>query len=229
MKRCPHCNATYPDSTARCPRDGLDLVDDEDPFSSASVRNVDAFTTSDSSGSTFSAPGLGAAGSSGNDDGSLDIGRLMVSDAAGKLTPDQAQTIFKALSSGNKIEAIRLFRTYTGAGLKDAKDAVEAAGSAGSDSSPVDAKRILSESGFGNLTSEQKVMVIQILRSGNKIAAIKALRDATGMGLKDSKNVVDSICQSEGLAPQASGGCAAVLVGGIGVGFATWFMHHFIR
>lgn len=37
-----------------------------------------------------------------------------------KLTP-----VFKALTLGNKIEAIKLVRTLTGCGLKEAKDCVE--------------------------------------------------------------------------------------------------------
>lgn len=37
-----------------------------------------------------------------------------------KLTP-----VFKALAHGNKIEAIKLVRSMTGCGLKEAKDCVE--------------------------------------------------------------------------------------------------------
>jgi ribosomal protein L7/L12 len=37
-----------------------------------------------------------------------------------KLTP-----VFRALVGGNKIEAIKLIRTMTGCGLKEAKDCVE--------------------------------------------------------------------------------------------------------
>jgi ribosomal protein L7/L12 len=39
--------------------------------------------------------------------------------------PGQAE-IFDLLSRGQKIQAIKLYRQRTGAGLKDAKDAVEA-------------------------------------------------------------------------------------------------------
>jgi len=41
------------------------------------------------------------------------------------VTPE-ARAIGAALSAGNKIEAIRLYRKATGAGLKDAKDAIDA-------------------------------------------------------------------------------------------------------
>ena len=39
---------------------------------------------------------------------------------------DQAQQILKLLASGQKIAAIKLYRVQSGAGLKEAKDAVEA-------------------------------------------------------------------------------------------------------
>ncbi len=44
---------------------------------------------------------------------------------ANELTPEQLTTIGNAVYSGNKIEAIKLYRTATGGDLKDSKDAVE--------------------------------------------------------------------------------------------------------
>jgi ribosomal protein L7/L12 len=42
-----------------------------------------------------------------------------------ELTPEQLTHVSNALYAGNKIEAIKLFRTATGKDLKDSKDAVE--------------------------------------------------------------------------------------------------------
>ncbi len=42
------------------------------------------------------------------------------------LTPGQLDELKALLRRGNKIEAIKHFRTYTGFGLKEAKDAVDA-------------------------------------------------------------------------------------------------------
>ena len=44
---------------------------------------------------------------------------------ANELTPEQQTAISNAIYSGNKIEAIKLYRTATGSDLKDSKDAVE--------------------------------------------------------------------------------------------------------
>jgi hypothetical protein len=44
---------------------------------------------------------------------------------ANELTPEQLTTIGNAIYAGNKIEAIKLYRTAAGKDLKDSKDAVE--------------------------------------------------------------------------------------------------------
>ena len=44
---------------------------------------------------------------------------------ANELTPAHLTAISNAVYSGNKIEAIKLYRTATGKDLKDSKDAVE--------------------------------------------------------------------------------------------------------
>ncbi|MEK7412064.1 MAG: ribosomal protein L7/L12 [Planctomycetota bacterium] len=41
------------------------------------------------------------------------------------LTPEQLQLVTTALDNGNVIEAIKLYRSFTGCGLKEAKDAVD--------------------------------------------------------------------------------------------------------
>jgi len=43
-----------------------------------------------------------------------------------QLTPEQTQQIADTLTSGRKIEAIKLYRDATGKGLKDAKDFIDA-------------------------------------------------------------------------------------------------------
>lgn len=42
-----------------------------------------------------------------------------------ELTPEQLTHVSNALYAGNKIEAIKLYRTATGKDLKDSKEAVE--------------------------------------------------------------------------------------------------------
>ena len=44
---------------------------------------------------------------------------------ANELTPEQLTAISNAVYSGNKVKAIKLYRSATGKDLKDSKDAVE--------------------------------------------------------------------------------------------------------
>lgn len=96
-----------------------------------------------------------------------------------------------ALARGNRIEAIRLMRAATGMSLAEAKAAIEgpaaAPGVAGA--TPPTPEDLPAE-------------VAAALATGNKIEAIKLLRAATGMELKDAKDAVDAaVARGAGLAP----------------------------
>lgn len=85
------------------------------------------------------------------------------------------------IAAGNRIEAIKIYREATGAGLAEAKEAVEliAAGK------PPRAD--------GAATPDQ--MSLQRIKAeisaGNPIEAIRLYRAATGLGLKESKDAVE--------------------------------------
>jgi ribosomal protein L7/L12 len=88
------------------------------------------------------------------------------------------------LAAGRKIEAIKLYREATGAGLAEAKQAVELieAGkppAPGADASPGEDQALQG--------------VSDLVRQGRKIEAIKRYREATGLGLKESKDAVDAL------------------------------------
>ena len=76
------------------------------------------------------------------------------------------------LAPGRKIEAIKRYREETGAGLAEAKDAVESLETGGSfpHAQPVD--------------SELTNQVICLLGRGEKIEAVKLYRNKFGGGLK---------------------------------------------
>lgn len=83
------------------------------------------------------------------------------------------------LKKGNKIEAIKILREETGIGLKEAKELIDKAGTEGL--SGRDMKDSISIS----------INVLNYLREGKKIDAIKTLRQETGIGLKDAKDMVE--------------------------------------
>ena len=105
---------------------------------------------------------------------------------------------------GNKIEAIKVYRQATNVGLREAKDAVDAiedrlrqervssvaaqpAPSAAPPPAPPAARR------GGRPMPAWMQPVVEQLNRGNKIGAIKAYRDATGVGLAEAKATVEAL------------------------------------
>ena len=69
------------------------------------------------------------------------------------------------------------------------------------------------------LAAEQQQEIIRLLKSGQKIAAIKACRSATGAGLKEAKEQVESIERTlpgntvrNDAGVQVKGGCLGALL-----------------
>lgn len=130
---------------------------------------------------------------------------------------DFEEQIRQLLASGNKIQAIKVYCEQTGAGLAEAKDAVEAldtsgdlAGGPPSDRVPVNDPNLVDE-------------VKELLGQGNSVLAIKLVRERTGHGLKESKEIVDQIGVDSGLTSPSGSGClgAVLLAATIPVG-AAW-------
>jgi ribosomal protein L7/L12 len=106
--------------------------------------------------------------------------------------------VIALLRDGRKIEAIKLYRDLTGAGLKEAKDAVEALERDGSLPTTRDA------------SSGDDADLLDLLRTGQKIRAIKLYRDKTGAGLAESKNAVEALARKNGI-PVGQSGCSSAV------------------
>ena len=110
------------------------------------------------------------------------------------------------IREGRKIEAVKVVREETGASLKDALQAVEQierggdALAAGTDADPMPEVEALA-------------------REGRIVEAISLLRERTGLGLKECKDVVDALPQPEATASPriALAALAAVLVMGVAI------------
>jgi ribosomal protein L7/L12 len=107
------------------------------------------------------------------------------------------------MAEGRKIEAIKLYREVTGAGLKEAKEAVEALDRRGGLPSVDD--------------PEFEPGLLSLLRQGLKIDAIKLYRERTGAGLKEAKEAVEALASRHGIAPKGPGcaGVVALALGGL--------------
>ena len=90
--------------------------------------------------------------------------------------------VVEALQRGETIEAIKRLRAATGLGLKEAKDVIDEYASG----NPVVVTGVHASQPFSDA-------VMQAARSGNKIEAIKLLREQTGLGLKEAKDAIEAL------------------------------------
>ena len=119
---------------------------------------------------------------------------------------DFEEEIRQLLNSGNKIQAIKTYREKTGAGLAEAKEAVEAL--AAGDSFDSQALRENAPADDSDLADEVKELIVQ----GNPILAVKLVRERTERSLKESKELVDQIGVDSGLASPSGSGCLGVVL-----------------
>ena len=128
------------------------------------------------------------------------------------LNSSQLSAVRDALRTGDKISAIKLYREYTGVGLAEAKTAMEALEQTGS--LPASTNTI----SINGLDANLLAQVQQALFQGQKIEAIKLYREATNLGLKESKDAVEKMeaelrqRSPERFTAKASKGCAGVLL-----------------
>jgi DNA-binding transcriptional MerR regulator len=90
----------------------------------------------------------------------------------------------EALERGNLIEAIKLLRS-SGIDLKQAKEAIEThiSGKPAAPHAPIFAPPVMGQPLPG--------VVVEALKRGQKIEAIRLMREQTGLGLKEAKDAVD--------------------------------------
>ncbi|MCM5682664.1 ribosomal protein L7/L12 [Schlegelella sp. S2-27] len=105
------------------------------------------------------------------------------------------ENVVEALEAGRTIEAIKRLRDATGVSLKEAKDEIDAHLQGSWTGTP--APRLS--------TPGLPLPVQQALQRGNKIEAIRLLREHTGLGLKEAKDRVEA---AEASAGDASAGLA---------------------
>jgi ribosomal protein L7/L12 len=100
--------------------------------------------------------------------------------------PTHLQAEIQALLTQNKkISAIKKFRKYTGLGLKESKDYIEAL----SQNEAAWPDVLLRE----GITPELKKELKNLISDNRKIEAIRLLRERSGLGLKEAKKYIDEL------------------------------------
>jgi ribosomal protein L7/L12 len=102
---------------------------------------------------------------------------------SGNLSDDVIDPISEALRRGKKIEAIKLYRAATGAGLAEAKRFVEA----------LEQGRPPGDSPLGSIAGADIEQIQSAVFAGRKIEAIKLYRRASGEGLREAKEFIEAL------------------------------------
>lgn len=97
--------------------------------------------------------------------------------------------VLALMQQGNKIGAIKAYREQTGLGLREAKAMIDqlALGVSPTASNPP------ASTPAGQPVPPANDEVVTLIRQGNKIGAIKAYREQTGLGLKEAKDAVEQM------------------------------------
>lgn len=113
------------------------------------------------------------------------------------LSPEQFRDVVDALERGRKVEAVKLYREASGLSLAECVKAVEAIPHTTpiAASPPGPERELLSprEPAPSGLTPEKRAAVMEAIRRKQKIEAIKIYREATGLGLAESKEAVEGM------------------------------------
>ena len=109
-------------------------------------------------------------------------------------TPVPAE-ILSIWNSGSKVLAIKLLREQSGLGLAEAKQLLESV-----DAGAADSPLALNSA----IPASAELRIHAAMASGNKLEAVKLLKEATGLGLAEAKERIDAAMQSEPLNLQAA-------------------------
>ena len=129
------------------------------------------------------------------------------------LSDEQLEAILAKVCDRRMIEAIKLYREFTGAGLAEAKAAVE----------QLSAQDAGERGPGGELRDDQLESVLAELRASRKIQAIKLYREFTRIGLAEAKVAVEQLAQANGI-PQSKSGCGAAAVIFIALSAAVYLL-----
>ncbi|KQY77911.1 hypothetical protein ASD13_04440 [Microbacterium sp. Root1433D1] len=124
--------------------------------------------------------------------------------SASGLTPTVIAEIDRLVSAGQKIHAIKLYRDHSGVGLKEAKDRIEhwsvsttaphlaAVSNATATRSSITPTAMTPSSVRASLPPSVATEIDRMVAGDSAIAAIKTLRQHTGLGLKESKELIEA-------------------------------------
>ena len=124
-----------------------------------------------------------------------------------ELSEEDARVV-ELVQVGKKIDAVKLYREIHCVGLAEAKVAVETLAAGGTP-----------EAKAGPGANDD---LVELVRRGKKIGAIKIYRERHNVGLKEAKDAVEALAAEHEIATQGSGCAGVVLLGLVGVVAGAW-------
>lgn len=151
-----------------------------------------------------------------------------------EISEDEFRSVTEFIFAGQKIEAIKLYNKSTGAGLKESKDYIDHLEQhlRAENADSFNAAVMPGSVPVPAMPEEDAKKMTALIFAGQKIEAIKMYRDASRLGLKESKEFIDDLEKQlrvecpENFTHAAKTGCGAVvLLGGLlalVVGTVAW-------
>lgn len=141
------------------------------------------------------------------------------------LSDEQIAAIATELAAGQKINAIKLYREYTGLGLAEAKAAIEQFRASDYSAGAPDTGAADTGAAEAGLSDQQLASILAELRAQKMIQAIKLYRQYMGVGLADAKAAVEQLAAANGIRPAASkSGCGTAVMFCLVVAVATYWI-----
>lgn len=107
------------------------------------------------------------------------------------------------LQQGRKLEAVKLYQDRTGISLMEAKAAVEALENSEPDTALPGAS--------ADFPEELQPRVLEMLREGQKLKAVKLYRDTQGVALLEAKRAVEALAERHGMSASSTGCLGSLL------------------
>lgn len=144
-----------------------------------------------------------------------------------ELSQEDTTRLTGLIFAGQKIEAIKVYKEITGMGLRESKEFIDNLEAQLREENPEFPRNFFSAAkpqrpSMGNMPEDDAKKMTDFIFAGQKIAAIKMYKEASGLGLKESKDIIDALEKQlreecpENFAHAAKAGCGAVvLIGGL--------------
>lgn len=142
------------------------------------------------------------------------------------LSHEETGRLRDLILAGQKIEAIKLYKEVTGMGLRESKefiDDLEAQLREENPEFPLNLSHAAKPQrpSLGNMPEEDAKIMTDLIFAGQKIEAIKMYRNASHLGLKESKQFIDQLEKQlreecpENFTHAAKTGCSVLVLAGV--------------